>query len=357
MVFALLLVLAVSMFVLVKSSDFFVEAAARIAKRFGVSELVIGLTIVAIGTSLPEFASSVTAAAEQQTSLAVGTVVGSNIANIGLILGIGALLVPLRLGRKEFMRDCSIMLWVSFLFYLMCLNGTVSMLEGALLLVLAPVYIAFLLHFRPKMRQLPGQMTSYMRLNYLSGSRALKYLIHPRTYVKLIEALYDRNLYRFVSGGSAARDILILLASLFFIYLSSKYLVSSAIELAMALGVTQSIIGATLVAVGTSLPELSVSLSAIRKGFTNILVGNVLGSNILNILLVAGAAAMVSPLVVLPAALAVSLPFMILNALLLFAFVMSDRGISRTKGLLFMGLYLLFLCALLGWSILGIFKV
>lgn len=348
MVLIPLLVLCFSLLVLVKSSDYFVESAARIAKYLGISELAIGLTIIAIGTSLPELGSSAMASLAGQTELAVGTVVGSNIANIGLILGLSALIIVLKMDKKVLLRDCSVMLYVSLLFYVFAYDGTVTTLEGAILLAIVPLYLTYLFHFRPKLSRSVYDLKGYVERVYIFGSHGLRQIGHVRSYEKFFNRVVDGESYRAVFAGEVKKDLLVILVTVVLIYVSSKYLVQFAVEIAQALGVTENIIGATLIAVGTSLPELSVSISSIRKGFVNILLGNLIGSNIFNIILVAGLAAVISPLNILSSTLLISLPFMLLTAILLFAFVRTEQSIKWRTGISLLAIYGLFVYLLVG---------
>ena len=342
MVIVTLLLLCLCTFVLVKSSDKFVEAASRIAKYFGVSEFVIGLTIVAIGTSLPELASSVTASFAGTTELAVGTVIGSNIANIGLLIGLSALAMTIHMSRKAFLRDCSVMVWVASLFYFLSLDGSISRLEGLLLLALLPAYAAMLLRFRPKLGKNLYDLKGYVIKMYTHSHRHLRKITDIRKYPQLVSKATSMETYKSKFGEGIAKDVILLAAACFMIYISAKYLVQFAVELALFMGVTNNVIGATLIAVGTSLPELSVSISSIRKGYVNILVGNIVGSNIFNILLVAGTASLIAPLNILASTIFVSLPFMMLMAVALFAYTALDKKLGKLSGAALIGMYSVF---------------
>ncbi len=335
-------ILAVSLLALVKSSGYFVEAAARLAKRFGISELVIGLTIIAVGTTIPELTSSVLASAHGYTSLAVGTVVGSNIANIGLVLGFSALMVTVKVDRERLARGCTVMLGASLMFWFFAGDGTVSFAEGAVLFSLVPFYFAFLFSYRPHPRKLTRELTGYL-VTYVSGFRRLSGLHKAGTYRRLFKA----SAYGRLTSDGPSRDISLMFVMGFCIALSAEYAVRSASHLAALLGIAQGVIGATVIAVGTSLPELSVAVSATRKGYPGIMLGNLIGANILNVLQVAGIAAIVSPLTVLPATLTISIPFMALFAVALFALVKSGRTINRAAGAGLLALYALFLYLLI----------
>ena len=346
---------------LVKSSDFFVEAVARMAKYFGVSEFVIGLTIVAIGTSLPELGSSVVAAYMGANEFAIGNILGSNIANIGLILGFSAIFVSIRTNEQIFNRDALIMLLVLLLTVFFAWDGVIDQMEGFILLSIVPLYILHLLKFQNEIRD-----SLYDVRNYLIHFYNFKRLIKPGTDQKTLEKDLKKEEYEdFVGKGfdvegfrrikprlsalkrSLIKDSLIMVISGSMIYLSANFLVPNAIEIARYFGITENIIAATIVAIGTSLPELSVSISSLRKGFGNLLLGNIIGSNIFNIVLVGGTVAIISPITILPSTLYFSLPFTLLMTALLFIFVRTNWKITKYEGLVLFSLYILFLFLLL----------
>lgn len=346
--------------VLVKSSDFFVESVARIATYLGVSEFVIGLTVIAIGTSLPELGSSVMAAFENETELAVGNIVGSNLANIGLILGLSSFMVSLKTSRQIFFRDCTILLGITATFFIFAFDGTLSNLEGMILLGAFPIYLAYLFGFDTAVRS-----RLYDFRDYLENSYGFNRIRHPGSYKERLEEDLRKERYDdFVGKGfdietyhgisnrlsvfkkGLLKDLAITLVSAFMIYLSSRYLVPASVEVAGGLGVTENVIGATLIALGTSLPELSVSLSAAKKGMANMILGNVIGSNLFNILLVGGTSASIAALNIIPLTMQVSLPLVLLITGLLFVFVRTNWRVGRYEGLVLLFLYALFITLL-----------
>ena len=357
--------LAFLLFVLVKSSDIFVEAVARIAKYLGVSEFVIGLTVISIGTTLPELGSSTMAAMAGVTELAVGNVVGSVIANIGFILGLSSILVLIKTTKQIFMRDCLVLFSITMVFSIFSYDGTVSLIEGLILLTLAPIYVAYLFRFRPHIRK-----EVYNFKDYLAKSYKFNHLIHFGAPTKRLEQDLKKEVYEdFVGKGfdleeyknvrnrlsrfrtSISKDLTISLFAVVMIYLSARYLIPVAIELAMDLGMGGNVIGATLIAFGTSLPELFVSISSIKKGFSNMLLGNMIGANIFNLTLVAGAAALISPLNIMPTTIAISLPIMILLTGMLFIFARTGWRIKRYEGAALLLVYVAFIYLLLSGGI------
>jgi cation:H+ antiporter len=231
-----------------------VEAASRIAKRLGVSELIIGLTVVAMGTSAPEFAVTVGAALKGQGDISIGNVVGSNIFNLGFILGGVALVRAITTSRSLVYRDGAVMIGITFLLLFFLHDLTMARWEGAILFTLLLVYIGYLIYSREPMEEdIP-------------------------------------------EGDFQWLDIPRLLAGLALIVTSGHYLVESASNLARAFGVSEWVIGVTIVAAGTSAPELVTSLIAVLRGRYGISAGNLIGSDIFNLLGVLGLAALLKPM-------------------------------------------------------------
>lgn len=302
-------ILTILMFVaglalLVGGADWLVRGAARIAAASGISPLVIGLTIVAYGTSAPELAVSVGAAWAGEADLGLGNIVGSNIVNVLLILGASALITPLRVATQLIRIDVPIMIVLSLVTYLMAADRLVGRIDGAILFIGAVAYTAMLMRIG---RSEPAE-------EVLDGSRRTSGFV---TNVGLI---------------------LIGLAAL---VLGSNWLVDSSVAFATALGVSELIIGLTIVAIGTSLPEVATSLVAAARGERDIAVGNVVGSCIFNILSVLGISALVAPagLAVPSALLSFDLPVMVAVAVACLPIFARGASIERWEGGLFLFYY------------------
>jgi len=370
-----LLVFLVALVVLIKGSDLFVESTARIAERIGVSEFVIGLTFVSIGTSLPELVTSLIASYSGNQDLVVGNIVGSNIANIGLILGISAVLAPLVIDEKIFYRDGLIMLGVSTIFLLLSLDMLISRLEGMVLLVIFFIYLSFLFELFSRLREqfelheymgeffgfrrlIRAQMiweilgrgidvNTYRRLldsGVKLGSTSVDMVkkgLQIGTYYSIISQLYNRL------RMGLLRDTVLSLIALAAVFVGAKYVVESASEISLQVGVPQTVVGLIMVAVGTSLPELMVSLSAVRKGFVHLLVGNIVGSNITNITLVPGISSLISPITLTGLSVYRTIPTMILFSFTALLFIKLDWKITRKEGVMLIIGYLLFLAYIL----------
>jgi len=289
-----------------------VRGASRLAAAVGISPLVIGLTVVAYGTSTPELVVSVRASLAGQAEIALGNVVGSNIFNVLFILGIAALIVPLVVAQQLVRLDVPIMIGVSLLLLVLALDGTLTRLDGILLLGGAAAYTVFVI------RQSRGETAT-------------------------IEAEYARE-YGEASKPGPSR-ILVQVASvvigLGLLVLGARLLVDSAVVLARALGLSELVIGLTIVAAGTSLPEVVTSVVAAVRGERDIAVGNVVGSNIYNILAIAGLASMVAPggIPVARAALGFDIPVMTAVAIACLPIFFSAHRIARWEGALFLGYY------------------
>ena len=236
--------------------DLLVKNAVRLAARLGVSSLVVGLTVVAFGTSAPELAATLVANLQNLPELALGNVVGSNIANIGLILGLTALLYPLQSEPSFVRREVPVMVGVSTLLVPVLWDGVVGRLEGALLLVVLGVYLVYLLRAQPDAVE----------------------VAEPENRVPLW------------------RSLLLVALGVGLLVVGARLLVVGAAAIARAFGVPEAVIGLTLVAFGTSLPELASSAVAALRKETDIILGNIVGSNIFNVLAVLGVTALAEPI-------------------------------------------------------------
>lgn len=249
----LLLVLGFGM--LVKGADWFVDGASNIAVRFRIPQLVIGLTIVAMGTSAPEAAVSITAALQGSADITIGNIVGSNIINVLVILGLASAIVPIAVAKSTVKIEMPFLIGITLVLLGLGMDGVISLLDGVILLVLFLVYLAYLLHMA-KNNPEEGEETKML---------------------KLWQALAA------TVGGLAL------------IVLGSDVAVDAASQIARMLGLSERFIGLTIVALGTSLPELFTSVTAARRGNADIAVGNIVGSNVFNILFVVGLSSLVTP--------------------------------------------------------------
>ena len=298
---------------LVGGAEIFVRGASRIAVLAGISPLVIGLTIVAFGTSSPEIAVSVQSARAGAADLALGNVIGSNICNVLLILGMSATIAPLVVNQQLVRLDVPVMVGVSFLVLFLGLDGAIARPDGMLLFGGAVAYTSFL-------------------------------IIQSRRESKAVEAEYEAEFGADVkpSPSSWAANISLIVGGFALLVVGSRWLVTGAVTIAEMLGVSELVIGLTVVAIGTSLPEVATSVIATIRGERDIAVGNVVGSNIFNMLLVLGTAGIVAPdgIPVSSAALRFDLPVMIAVAVACLPIFFTGHCIDRWEGLVFLGYYI-----------------
>lgn len=309
-----LIYLVIGLVLLVAGAEILVRGAARLSARMGISPLIIGLTVVAFGTSAPETAVSLQSAFEGSADLAIGNVLGSNIANVLLILGVTAIIAPLTVSRQLIRLDVPLMILASLLTYGLAMDGQLSHLDGLILFSCILAYTGFLVYSSRRQNSTEG--TTEFEDEY-----ALKEDENPKTWIK------DAGL---VLGG------LVLLVA------GSDFLVNGATALARALGLSELVIGLTVVAIGTSLPELATSVMAAIRGERDIAVGNIVGSNLFNLLMVLGSSALISPtpLSVSEHALAFDFPIMLGVAVACLPVFFVGYCINRWEGLMFLGYYL-----------------
>lgn len=289
-------------------ADFLIRGAVALAARLKISPLVIGLTIVALGTSLPELVVCVRAAMTGAAGIAVGNVVGSNIANILLIVGAGALIFPISANRNHFLRDSLIMLGATTVFIAFALTGSFDQGPGIIMVILL---FAFLLFSYQQGRKHGGADLSLIDLDEAN----------PNEVVSVFRASV------WVVGGLVA------------VAVGAELLVGGATTIARNIGVSEEVIGLTMVAIGTSLPELATVVAAAVKKHTDIIVGNVMGSNIFNIFGVMGTTAIVSEVQVPTQILSFDIWIMAASAILLIPAMMSGNVISRREGIVCLALY------------------
>lgn len=302
------LLLVVGLVLLVIGADLLVKGAARLASNFGVPALVVGLTVVAFGTSAPELAVSVKAAYSGQAELAIANVVGSNIINILFILGLSAAIAPLLISRQLIRQDVPIMVALSAVAVYMAYDGSINRFEAVILTVGLFAYTFFL---------------------FYQGKKKGVDVVDEE-----VEEMLKANV-------PVWQNALLVIGGLVLLVLGARWLVQSAVELATAWGINEAVIGLTIVAAGTSLPELVTSVVASLKGQRDIAVGNVVGSNIFNILCVLGISGVVSPipLVAGEQLSGFDIPVMLGVAALCLPLFFIGASLNRIEGLLFLALY------------------
>lgn len=294
--------LVVGLGLLVWSADKLVFGAAALAKNIGVSPLVIGMTILAMGSSAPEMMVSATAALDGKTDTAVGNVLGSNIANIALILGITALIKPLAISSGVIRRELPLMLVVTLLAGALLWDSHLGFYEGVLLVVL---FISFLI-----------AMLKISQNEKKNG-----------------DALLDEQESEIPEGVSNAKAALWVVVGLVALPLAADTLVDSSVTIAKYFGMSDLVIGLTIIAIGTSLPELAASLASLKKGEDDMAVGNIIGSNVFNILAVMGIPGLLNPSVLSPFAMGRDFYVMLAVSILLLIMALGkSRSINRIEG-------------------------
>lgn len=317
---------------LIAGGELLVRGSVRVAERLGVSPLLIGLTLVGFGTSTPEMVTSVQAAMIGSPGIAVGNIVGSNMANILLILGVAALVHPLAVQSSALKRDGVFVV------------ATAAMLAGVGWSVglSRPVGIVFL-----------ALLTAYMVYAYRQ-ERMLSGGDHTAAFdrAEAMEAV-DPDLRPHAPSGAGTREWLVPIATavagLAAIILGGRLLVSGAVDLARMVGLSEAVIGLTIVAVGTSMPELITSVMAALKRQADVALGNILGSNIYNVLGIGGLTALIAPTEVPAQIASVDTPLMICASLLLLFFAWTGARLSRVEG----GIFVVIYAAYVGWLVAG----
>jgi cation:H+ antiporter len=300
-------------------AEWLVRGASRLARSFGMSALVVGLTVVAVGTSAPELVVSMLAASRGQVDLTVGNVIGSNISNIALILGISALIYPIAMQSRLVARGIPLMILATLAFAVLILDGGLGRLGGALLLAGLVAYFWYMLREgRREPPEVEAEFDSYQRERDCGPG-----------------------------DESRLRNVMLAAAGLVLLAAGAHLLVGAATVFALAIGMSELVIGLTVVAIGTSLPELATSvLAAIRKE-ADIAVGNAVGSNVLNILAVLGPAALLRPLPIDAAALRLELPVLLGVSIVLLPFAWTRLRLERWEGALLLAGYVVFIGVLL----------
>ncbi len=294
--------------ILYLGAEWLVRGSARMAKLLGISPLIIGLTVIGFGTSAPELVVSMVAAIRKVDDIALGNIIGSNIANIGLVLGLSAIISPLKINPGILKRELSIMILVSGILYLMSLDLQISFVEGAILF---------------------AGIILFNWLSYFFAKRESKTNRAERVGSIRVE-------------GTKTRQILFIIAGLVGIIGGAQLMVRSAVFVARELGISELIIGLTIIALGTSLPELAASMVAAFRKESDISIGNVIGSNIFNILMVIGIVAMISPLKVSSETLILEFPVLLIFGIVLVPMMRTGLTISRIEGAILTAGYLSF---------------
>ncbi|MCC3869391.1 calcium/sodium antiporter [Terrisporobacter mayombei] len=301
-----------------KGADIFIECTVKIGKKTGISELILGATIVSFATTLPELTVSVFASMDNHTTMSLGNAVGSIICNTGLILGLVAFISPFKVDRKMFFSKSVILLISVIALMILGANGTITQGDGLLLIVLLSVYM-------------------YSNIKSVSGKNKVGGLSNMRA-----DSGNNSKPNKHESLKIGASFVL----GLIMMVIGSKLLVDNGVKLASYIGIPQGVISLTVIALGTSLPELVSSLTAIRKNHHGISVGNILGANILNITSVIGISSLINDLPILAQNIRVDFVFMIILLLTLMIPTIKSSKIYRLQGLVLLGTYIIYIATI-----------
>ena len=298
--------------ILIKGADWMVQAASKLARSFGVSTTVIGLTVVALGTSMPEAAIGMMSAINQANQLTLGDVIGSSVANIALIIGFSAMLKPLKIQPRTMSRDIPLSILIQIIFIIFLLTGKgIDRLESSMLLV---GFVSFLI--------------------YLGWST-------KTTKKQPVDSLIENDFDEKPVSVNRWRTFLITMIGLAGVVGGSKLIVDHSIQIATGFGLSEAMIGVTIVALGTSLPELVVSIVSASRKEHELMVGNIIGSNIFNILFVIGISATITP-IAFESKIWVNLLLMIISSVLFLIMAHRNKRISRPEGILLLSFYSIF---------------
>lgn len=299
-------------------AEWFVGGASSLALALRVPQILVGLTVVAYGTSAPEIIVGIEASGAGYGQVALGNIIGSNIANIGLILGIAALVRPARVDGSLRRRELPVLLMTTACLPVLLINGRITRFEGALVVLIS---IAYTLWMVRAARAAAAVAAAQVDAKAASDAADIAGAPKPKGTPRAI--------------ATAAIGLLVLL-------IGGNRFIKGAVSVAHSLGMSERLVGLTIVAVGTSLPELVTSVIAARRGHSDLAVGNVVGSNIFNVLLCLGASALTAPILVPLSALAIDLGALVVMTAVIAIFIRSERTISRVEGAVALGLYLVF---------------
>lgn len=308
---ATILFFIAGLFALIGGAEWLVRGASALAGRLGMTPLVIGLTVVAFGTSAPELAISLHSGLAGEDALLLGNVIGSNIFNVLFILGISAIVYPLIVSKNLIKLDVPLMIGASVLLYFFAWNGVISRIEGGVLFVSLLAYISFLIFDTRKQHKVQSK---------------------------------EENSRAEVPSRYWLWEVAFILAGFILLVIGARWLVGGAVTFAEYLGVSSLVIGLTIVAVGTSLPEIATSVLASLKGERDLAVGNIVGSNLFNIMCIIGLTAIALPggIVVQPGVVGFDIPVMIAASMVCLPIFITGSLVSRWEGIFFLGYYIAF---------------
>jgi len=336
-----ILLMIIGLALLIKGADIFVEAGTKIGKMFKMSEVLIGLTIVCVGTGLPELILSINGAINETSNLVIGNIVGTNIFNMCIILGLICLLHPLKLLRQTIRKDMHMSLLSAIVLFVLlldnvninCLTNLLSTTDGVILLLFFAVFVYY---------------TFYETTEYLRDRREKKYLEQKQkklsnTSTDTTQDKHDIKTFTTKDIKILFKDILIAIIGILMVHFGAEFTVDASIKIAEFFNVSQTFISIVIIAVGTSLPEITTSYAALKKNRINIAVGNLIGSNMFNTLCVLGTSALINPLQLEGTYLLIDCAVFILVCLVMVLFTKRKPEISRIEGFSLVSIYIFYI--------------
>lgn len=334
-----IVLLVLGVIIVLKGADWLTDGAVNIATRFGVSQMVIGLTIVAMGTSMPEFCVSMVSALKGTPDLAVGNVVGSNILNTLLIVGCSALVAPIMVKRSSVKRDIPFAVVASLLMLLFCLDGAIGRVDAAVLFAGFCLFMFVTLKYA-KTTEGPAEAVATSGAATTTGISEASTSQPSSSEASSSETSASEASQ--ASGTSMLKAIVMLVVGLLCLIAGSNMFVDNASFVASSLGVSDAVIGLTIVAGGTSMPELATSMVSAKKGNSDIAIGNVIGSNVFNILMIIGITGLVKPMHI-AGITTLDLIMMLASMLLMWFFCRTTYKVKRWEGAVLTIIYLAYL--------------
>lgn len=297
------------LFLLTVGAKWVVASSGNIALSFGIQPFIIGVSIIAFGTSLPELVFNIAAQINHSSDLGLGNIIGSNMANLALVLGASAIIRPIRLERRIIKREFPILLAITIIFYLFSLDHIISRTDGFIMLILMGLYVF-----------------------YLVKSAG----VDPDFTIPIAVQDKEHQKKKWMDGIKIIAGLVLLITG-------ARFMVESSISIAKVLGISELVIGLTIVAVGTSLPELAASISASYHNESDLSVGNVIGSNIINILLIIGMISAADSITIKnPLTLSLYFPLLLGLTLILFFVILFRGKLSRTEGIILVLFYFVY---------------
>lgn len=340
-----IVLLVLGVIIVLKGADWLTDGAVNIATRFGVSQMVIGLTIVAMGTSMPEFCVSMVSALKGTPDLAVGNVVGSNTLNTLLIVGCSALVAPIMVKRSSVKRDIPFAVVASLLMLLFCLDGAIGRVDAAVLFAGFCLFMFVTLKYAKTTEEHAATVATSGEAMATAAAASTSVSETPTSQTSAPEASSSETSApesSQASGTSMLKAVVMLVVGLLCLIAGSNMFVDNASFVASSLGVSDAVIGLTIVAGGTSLPELATSMVSAKKGNSDIAIGNVIGSNVFNILMIIGITGLVKPMHI-AGITTLDLIMMLASMLLMWFFCRTTYKVKRWEGAVLTIVYLAYL--------------